>query len=88
MKPERWQKVKRICEGALECEAGEREAFLAKACAGDDQLRREVDSFLSGGAGKDGFIEAPAIEIAAKEMAEDEVTADLSREAECKNTGP
>ena len=36
------------------------------ACAGDDQLRVEVDSFLSRGAGTDGFIESPAIELAAK----------------------
>jgi hypothetical protein len=81
MKPERWQKVKRICEEALECKADEREAFLAKACAGDDQLRKEVDSFLSGGDGKDGFIETPAIEMAAKKMAEDQPTANLAGEA-------
>jgi serine/threonine protein kinase len=81
MKPERWQKVKRICEDALECEAGEREAFLATACAGDDQLRKEVDSFLSGGTGKDGFIETPAFEMAAREMAKHEAAADLSGES-------
>src|SRR5512136_584259 len=81
MKPERRQKVKRICEEALEREAGECEAFLTKACAGDDELRRDVDSFLSGAAGKDGFIETPAIEMAAKEMAKDEPTASLSGEA-------
>jgi serine/threonine protein kinase len=71
MNPERWQKIRRICEDALERKAGAREAFLQKACAGDAQLRAEVDSFLSGGTGKDAFIETPAIEIAAKAVAED-----------------
>ena len=73
MKPERWQKIRRICEDALERKAGDRDAYLRNACAGDDQLRTEVDSFLSGAVGKDGFIETPAIEIAAKGMAKDEV---------------
>jgi hypothetical protein len=78
MKPERWQRVKRICEDALEREGGERETFLAKACDGDNQLRKEVESFLSGGAGKDGFIETPAFEMAARKMAEDEAAPNLS----------
>ncbi len=81
MKTERWQKVKRICLDALEYEAGEREAFLESACAGNDQLRREVDSFLAGGAGKDAFMETPAFEIAALEMAKNEAIADLTGEA-------
>ncbi len=71
MKPERWQRIRRICEDVLECEAGEREGFLARACAGDNSLRMEVESFLSGE--KDGFIEIPAVEIAARRMAEDEM---------------
>lgn len=78
MERERWQKVKRICEDALELEAGKREGFLTGACRGDAALRRDVDSFLSGGIGKDGFIETPAFEMAAKEMAEDETAADFN----------
>lgn len=69
MKPERWQKIRRICENALERKLPAREAFLQDACAGDDQLRAEVDSFLSGAIGKDGFIETPAIELAAMDIA-------------------
>ena len=72
MKPERWQKIRRICEDALERKDGDREAYLRNACAGDDQLRAEVDSFMSGATGKDAFIETPAIEIAAKGMTKDE----------------
>jgi serine/threonine protein kinase/Tol biopolymer transport system component len=72
MNKERWQKVRRICEDVLEREAGERQAFLTKACAGDEGIREEVESFLSGGSGKDGFIETPVLEIAAKAMARNE----------------
>jgi serine/threonine protein kinase/tetratricopeptide (TPR) repeat protein len=72
MNPEHWQKIRRICEGALECEAGEREAFLVEACAGDDGLRKDVDSYLACGNEQGGFLENPALEIAAKAMAKDE----------------
>jgi serine/threonine protein kinase/formylglycine-generating enzyme required for sulfatase activity/pimeloyl-ACP methyl ester carboxylesterase len=72
MKPERWQKIRRICEDALERKAGDREAYLRNACAGDDQLRAEVDSFLFGAVGQDGFIETPAIEMAAKAITQDQ----------------
>lgn len=71
MKAERWRMIRRICEGALARKGADREAFLAGACAGDEPLRAEVDSFLSGAVGKDGFIETPAIEVAAKAMARD-----------------
>jgi hypothetical protein len=71
MKPERWQKIRRICEDALEHKGGDREAYLRNACAGDDPLCAEVDSFMSGATGKEAFIETPAIEIAAKSMTKD-----------------
>jgi tetratricopeptide (TPR) repeat protein len=48
MTPERWQRVKEVCDVALEREAGERAAFLAEACAGDGTLLREVEALLAG----------------------------------------
>jgi serine/threonine protein kinase len=72
MNPDRWQKVRGICEGALECEATRREEFLVNACAGDVGLRKEVDSYLGCGMEGGGFLESPAVEVAAKAMAEDE----------------
>ncbi len=72
MNPERWQKIRRICEDALEYDGGEREAFLVKTCAGDEELRKEVKSFLACGQGKDAFIEAPALEAAAQMVADEE----------------
>src|SRR5579872_4019481 len=43
--PERWAQIREIVERALESE--DRNAFLAEACLGDDQLRREIESLLA-----------------------------------------
>lgn len=45
--PERWQEIDRIFAAALEREPGERAQFLTEACAGDQELRREVESLLA-----------------------------------------
>jgi len=47
MTPERWRQIDRLYQAALERDATEREAFLDKACAGDEELRREVESLLA-----------------------------------------
>ena len=44
--PERWKDVEAVFEQALELPPGEQSAFLRKTCAGDEQLRREVESLL------------------------------------------
>lgn len=46
MKAERWRQIERLYHAALEREPDERAAFLDEACAGDDELRREVESLL------------------------------------------
>ena len=60
----RWQRVKDVFYDAALRAPAERAAFLDAACAGDDALRREIDSllasyqeagpFLSGAARLDG----------------------------------
>src|SRR5438105_953127 len=47
MTPERWQRLESILEGALDREAGDRTAFLDGACAGDGELRSQVESMLA-----------------------------------------
>ena len=47
MTPEHWQKVKEIFQAAVDCEPSERSAFLAKACVGDESLRKEVESLIA-----------------------------------------
>src|SRR5215831_1874720 len=44
---ERWEKIKALFAGALERDAGQRDAFLDKACGQDQELRRELASLLS-----------------------------------------
>ena len=44
--PERWQQVARIYELAVDQDPAARDAFLSEACAGDEALRREVESLL------------------------------------------
>lgn len=65
MNAERWQKVDKLFQAALELEPERRSAFLDVNCAGDVVLRKEVDSLLSSdGEGWD-LIDAPAFEVAA-----------------------
>ncbi len=48
MTPEQWRRVKSLFQAALEVDAGERSAFLDRACAADADLRAEVRKILGG----------------------------------------
>src|SRR5262245_63236192 len=69
MTAERWGQIERLYHSALEREAGERESFLDRACAGDDELRREIASLLAHDGLADSFIAAPALADAAQLIA-------------------
>ncbi|MDQ3133342.1 MAG: serine/threonine-protein kinase, partial [Acidobacteriota bacterium] len=71
MKAERWQQVERLYHAALESEPESRASFLDEACAGDAELRGEVESLLGYEERAERFIESPALEVAAGLMAED-----------------
>ena len=71
MEPERWREIGRLYHAALEREEGQRTAFLKEACAGDEDLRREVESLLAQEDGGDPFLEAPALEVAARALAQE-----------------
>src|ERR1044071_9370385 len=47
MTPERWRRIAEIYESALERTASSRAAFVAQACGGDSDLRRQVASLLA-----------------------------------------
>ena len=72
MKPDRWQKVEEIYHAALEREPGLRARFVREASGGDDSPRKEVESLLGYEPKAEDFIESPALEVAAKAMAEDQ----------------
>jgi serine/threonine protein kinase/tetratricopeptide (TPR) repeat protein len=65
MTPERWNQVKEIFQEALECETGQRAAFLDEACASDKDLRREVESMLIADQGATNPLDGPISHIAA-----------------------
>jgi hypothetical protein len=72
MKPERWQRVKELYHSALRHEESARLEFLREACAGDAELLHEVESLLAYEIPAEQFLEAPALEVAAKVLAQDE----------------
>ena len=74
MKPERWQEIERIFSSALDVPPGERGAFLEKACAGDDLLRKEVEDLLARQQEADGFFESPAFELTAGALRDESAT--------------
>ena len=66
MQAKRWQEIDRLFDAVLERDPAERAAFLAGSSAGDDELRREVESLLAAYERAAKFIEVPAVEVAAK----------------------
>src|SRR5438270_9223262 len=66
MKPDRWQKVKAIFHAALDRPPSDRSAFVSEACAGDEALRKEVESLISSDGRGGDFLNAPAYEAAAE----------------------
>jgi len=54
---ERWRRVQELFEGAADLRPGQQAAYLATACAGDDELRREVEALLRSDAEAGSFIE-------------------------------
>jgi serine/threonine protein kinase/Flp pilus assembly protein TadD len=72
MKPERWKQVDELLEAALECPAAERPSFLDRACAGDEELRRELESLLISDAQAKAFIETQPRKVAADLFVDEE----------------
>src|SRR6516164_6364295 len=71
MTSDRWQRIEELYHSAREREGNQRGAFLKEACAGDDALRREVESLLAEEKGLGAFLEAPGLAEAAKLLVED-----------------
>ena len=72
MTPERWQQVNEVFHSALEHEPRQRADFLSQVCAGDEELRREVESLIRSHQQNSSFIDSPAIEVAAEVVTDDQ----------------
>jgi len=60
MERERWGQVEQIFHAALQVEEGRRGELVRQSCAGDEDLRREVESLLAHHSESASFIETPA----------------------------
>lgn len=63
MDSEQWKQIEALYHAALEIDGGGREGFLVIACAGDEELRREVLSLLSSAERADSFLEEPLTSV-------------------------
>ena len=63
---DRWIDVEAILRAALARAPHERPAFVADACAGDSELRLEVESLLAHDAASDQFLSTPAAALIAE----------------------
>jgi serine/threonine protein kinase len=59
-----WARVKEVLQAALDEPPDSRQEFLDRACAGDDSLRREVESLLAAHDDAGEFLSRPAAEAA------------------------
>ena len=64
MDPDRWRRIEGLYQSAAERKPEERDAFLAAACGGDEELRREVESLLAQQS-IDTPLDHPAMDLAA-----------------------
>ena len=69
MDNDRWNHVDQLLQSALDIPAVERDAYLRNACGGDHRLEDEVRSLLAAHDRADWFLGAPAIDLAARELA-------------------
>jgi serine/threonine protein kinase len=63
IQPDRWRQIDTLFAEALERPVGERQAFLAAACAGDAELLRAVEELLAADEESATFLERPAGEL-------------------------
>ena len=72
MTPERWRRINEIFHAALDQDDDGRDRYVREACGGDAELLREVQSLLQSHAGSQEYLEAPAWQVAADLMRDDE----------------
>jgi serine/threonine protein kinase/tetratricopeptide (TPR) repeat protein len=72
MNPERWRRVEQLYHSALALEESRRKAFLEDSCADDEALRRDVASLIARQGQAEEFMEVPALEMMARELAQEQ----------------
>src|SRR5207248_3918876 len=72
MEAEKWRRVEQLYHSALKVTATERATFLQQQCKDDDTLFSEVESLLACEHAAQGFIEAPAFDVLARQIASEQ----------------
>jgi len=67
MTPDRYQQIASIYHQAVELEPDERAQFLGQTCAGDLDLRNEVEALIASSEQARDFLDRPALEVAAQQ---------------------
>ena len=67
---ERWQQIEILYSEALKRDLPARAAFLQQACAGDNGLRKELESLLAEAEDASGFLSSPQFESALRSILE------------------
>src|SRR5262245_3305688 len=80
MDSEQWRQIEKLYYAARRCDASRRAAFLDQSCAGDEELRREVESLLASDAQAGDFMATPALKVAADEIAAEQDQSLLGRQ--------
>jgi serine/threonine protein kinase len=65
---ERWARVDKLLQSALDRPAAERDAFVRSACDGDAEVEQEIRSLLAAHDRADSFLRAPAVDVAAGQI--------------------
>ncbi len=71
MTPERFRQIDELITLVLNQQESERKAFLDRACEGDAELRRAVESLLACDENAGTFLARPATQLLAEELADD-----------------
>jgi hypothetical protein len=85
---QRWSQVESLYHAALEQEPGARDAFLAQACAGDEELRREVEELLGDDGAAERFIKGNALAFEARRLEPEDLSRTASRLLPGQSDGP
>jgi eukaryotic-like serine/threonine-protein kinase len=62
MNRQQWSRIDKLLDAALELDPVERKKFLDEACAGQEDLRKEIEELISADERARSFIEAPALQ--------------------------
>jgi serine/threonine-protein kinase len=71
MNADRWNRIEQLYNAAQDLKSDERDRFLAQACGGDEELRRELESLLGYETETAMLLDRPALEVAARALAFD-----------------